>query len=334
MRANDYWHNRAIDNALSQWKKTGHAEKELDALFVQYLDDIKKDVAAFYANHAKNGEVDAQVAQALLNKSEQIKSSRSVTSLLGSIKDSDNPRVQAEIAKIRATTPLNRMEDLMLSVSAKSLELAEAQERVIEGNLKEVFSDTYYRTQYELAMKARKAGSFSVIPTDAILAAISMPYKGTYFSQAIWDNREVLIKKLRQTMTEGLTKGYSYQKMAKGLADEVNSAYKASLRVVRTETNKVMSEGALQGYKRSGVVKAVQFTATLDSRTSETCRTHDLNIIKLEDCKIGVNVPPLHPNCRSTVYPYFEDQPEGTRESKTGKVSKDMTYEQWLSSLG
>lgn len=54
----------------------------------------------------------------------------------------------------------------------------------------------------------------------------------------------------------------------------------------------------LETAKRLGF-KYRKFVATLDKRTSKICHKHDGELIKIEDSKIGVNTPPMHPYYRS-----------------------------------
>lgn len=71
-------------------------------------------------------------------------------------------------------------------------------------------------------------------------------------------------------------------------------------RLVRTEMNHVQNQAALDSIKKSGM-KYFRFIATLDRRTSATCRAHDGHVYPIDEASIGGNVPPLHPNCRSTI---------------------------------
>ena len=51
--------------------------------------------------------------------------------------------------------------------------------------------------------------------------------------------------------------------------------------------------------------------------------------------KVGVNYPPMHPNCRSTTVPKFSDQQVEDRvardeEGHTIKVPRKMTQEEYI----
>ncbi|WP_299726824.1 minor capsid protein [uncultured Endozoicomonas sp.] len=79
------------------------------------------------------------------------------------------------------------------------------------------------------------------------------------------------------------------------------------------------------------VITAYQFNATLDSRTSATCRSLDGRVF---DFGKGPT-PPLHIRCRSTTIPVLSEKydwlSEGqTRASKGGYVSADESYYSWL----
>ncbi len=62
-------------------------------------------------------------------------------------------------------------------------------------------------------------------------------------------------------------------------------------------------------YEEMGIDKYV-LVATLDNRTSEKCQEYDNKVIAYKDKKIGVNFPPLYPNCRSKTRGYLGEEAE------------------------
>lgn len=63
----------------------------------------------------------------------------------------------------------------------------------------------------------------------------------------------------------------------------------------------IASKATVEGYEAKGT-KRVMFYATIDNRTTDTCRNHHRSIIPIDKIIIGVNAPPIaippHP-CRS-----------------------------------
>ena len=61
----------------------------------------------------------------------------------------------------------------------------------------------------------------------------------------------------------------------------------------------------INNYKNNGI-KEYEFMAFLDKKTSSQCRNLDGKKLSVEEYQAGVNLPPLHPNCRSCIIPIVE----------------------------
>lgn len=102
--------------------------------------------------------------------------------------------------------------------------------------------------------------------------------------------------------------------------------------VVRTAVQHVASVARQQTWEQNqDLVKQVRWVSTLDSRTSQQCRSLDGMLF---DVGKGPR-PPIHIRCRSTTVaeldPEFSFLREGaTRASADGQVSADQSYYQWL----
>lgn len=105
--------------------------------------------------------------------------------------------------------------------------------------------------------------------------------------------------------------------------------------VVRTSIQHVASQARMETAKaNTDVVSKIELVATLDSKTSQICRSMDGKAFPVDS---GPR-PPFHPNCRTTfvmVTRLSELFAQGsTRASKgadgPGQVSADLDYYQWL----
>lgn len=76
-------------------------------------------------------------------------------------------------------------------------------------------------------------------------------------------------------------------------------------------------------------------------RTSPMCQEHDGKVYELAKAEVGVNYPPLHPWCRSTIAPEIDGISQAhmtrwARDPQTGedmKVPRDMAYTEWLENM-
>ena len=92
-------------------------------------------------------------------------------------------------------------------------------------------------------------------------------------------------------------------------------------------------------YEEMGIDKYV-YVAILDSRTSEICQSLDNKVFNYKDMEIGVNYPPMHPNCRSTTRGCLGEEAEKLLKRKaknpiTGEyeIIDNVGYKDWLKGI-
>ncbi|WQY99628.1 hypothetical protein [Acinetobacter phage pB23] len=102
--------------------------------------------------------------------------------------------------------------------------------------------------------------------------------------------------------------------------------------IIRTSVQHVANTARMATWtENSDIFDGYMIVATLDGRTTITCRSLDG-----KQFEIGKGpVPPLHPNCRSTTVPmikakYLNPDEVKTRSSKDGYVNQKTTYYEWL----
>ena len=144
-----------------------------------------------------------------------------------------------------------------------------------------------------------------------------------------------MIHQLNTRFTQGIIRGEAREKIIKDMKKALNSSAKATKRLVLTESAFVASASRKDCFEELGVEK-YQFLATLDLKTSVICQDMDGKVFERKDYQIGVTAPPMHPHCRSTTVPYFDDTLTQTEQraargedGKTYTVPADMTYQQW-----
>ena len=255
--------------------------------------------------------------------------------LIEGVKATNDPFLIAELNKLQQVSKLTRFQSLMAQIEARLLDLGYNQQMTIEQWLSGVYEGNYYQSIFALQVGTGIGVGFAVLNEEAIKTAITTPLHGDMFSSRIWDNKDQLVKHLRQTITQGLIKGESNQVMARSLKEKMNSNYSNALRLIRTETANVLSESTNQGYKQSGIVNQYQLLATFSDRTCEICSKLDGKIYNVDDKQAGLNASPIHPNCRCTEVPYFEDDDmeDSQRFARIGKetfyVPANMTFKEF-----
>lgn len=146
----------------------------------------------------------------------------------------------------------------------------------------------------------------------------------------------MLSEKLTEIITSGFMSGKSYYKMAKELEGYTEYGKYAAMRLIRTESTYMANMAEIEGYKECGIEKYI-YVSTLDNKTSEICQKLDLKVFKVSEAEPGKNLPPMHPNCRSTTRTYLgpdtlKEIQRRARDPVTGRtylIPADMDYKTW-----
>jgi hypothetical protein len=198
----------------------------------------------------------------------------------------------------------------------------------------------------------------AAVPVEVVYAAaLARPFQGMLLAGVLGDLEAGKAKQIRQAIALGFTEGRTTAQIvrelrgtrAKGYSDGIIEISRRNAEaVVRTaigHTAGFVRDRFFEG--NAELIRAIAWTATLDSRTSETCRVRDGKRYTAEGHRpIGHSLPWLagpgraHWNCRSTGVPVLksyrelgipiEDFTPAQRASLDGQVPAATTYGQWL----
>lgn len=136
------------------------------------------------------------------------------------------------------------------------------------------------------------------------------------------------LKAIRSQVGKGIEKGESIPKIRKRIASYLtgDSIRQRAEVIARTETLWAYNNGAVEGYKQSGVVEAKEWLTAQDDRLCQYCEPMNGEIVDVDKdwFKQGeefrgneggvlsfsygnVGHPPLHPQCRCTVIPILKE---------------------------
>jgi len=201
--------------------------------------------------------------------------------------------------------------------------------------MKVLFGNTYQNEYYNAIFDLGKGGlqySFTPLNSKALAKVLAYPWSGADFSERLWDNRDKLVRTLKQNITQGLVQGQGFPEMTRNLAHRMDVSYKQANVLVRTETQYFMNQADRDSYNEAGINK-YQYSAAMDDRTSAVCESLDGRIFLLKNAAVGDNYPPMHPNCRSSTIPELGQRRIGTKSAKIGdewvEVPENMTFDQW-----
>lgn len=172
-----------------------------------------------------------------------------------------------------------------------------------ENELTKAFIELYCKFSQEASIDLDV--SFNAINENLIKEVLKTNWSGLSYSDRVWEHKRKLALTIKEELNKGFIRGDSLQDISKIISDKFNTSYSNAIRLVRTEACWVMNEATVNNYKENGI-KEYEFMAFLDSKTSKVCRKLDGKKFSIEEYQAGVNLPPLHCNCRSCVVPVVD----------------------------
>lgn len=337
MNSEIYWAKRAEEREAYWYKKCDDTiEKELAQYYSDSLDHIQDSIAALYGRFAKDNKLSVTDAQKLITGSEYRKWRMSIESYIKKIKQTHDAGLLKELNTLAMRSRISRLDKLYGETVEELDKLGRNVSKSMDSFLSDAYKDNYYHGLYDIAKAGKLINAVAKVDDKALEDVLRTRWSGKNYSERIWKNEQLLGQTLKQEMFNAVHRGESIQKISTRIAKKMDTGIYNARRLVRTELNYVDNNAAFSSIRDSGM-KYFRFIATLDKRTSAVCRSHDGKVYSIDDANTGSNVPPLHPNCRSTIAGslYGPDQEKtGTRAARNTKgktifVPADMTYDEW-----
>ncbi|HCT63874.1 MAG TPA: phage head morphogenesis protein [Lachnospiraceae bacterium] len=338
-KSSSYWQERFNNLNENLLNKGEEYNKALISAYDEASQNIQKEIELFYGRFATNNEMTLSDAKKILSSEERKAFQMTLEEYIkyGKQNALDGKWVK-ELESASDIYRMDRLRALQLQMR-QQVEILEAKKVTgLTDTLGKVYEDGYYHTIYEIQKGLGEGMAFATLDTNKIEKVLSKPWApdGSTFSQKIWGtDRTNLLYQLDTKFTQALIRGDNPNRIIKDVANTLNVSKSVASRLLMTESAYVASVSRLDGYKASDV-EEFEYVATLDLKTSELCQRMDGQHFPMSEYQVGVNAPPLHPWCRSTTVPYFNDEfTEGeTRaargeDGKTYKVPADMKYKDW-----
>ena len=288
----EYWAQRRRQDKV---KVINTGEKGIDnlkRLLLLNLKDVERQIKEFYEKYGDNP------AEEMSRKDfEKYKAKLSRMAKKNPQDKTLQKLAKQDIPKYR----IDRLRALQGELQMQLTEATNGQEKGIYNTL----DDVSKVSQGVLAktMQASIGLKFNTIASKKMKQLLMSDWSGANWSDRLWHDREKVGKKLTEILEKGVVQGTSLQKMSRELRDVTGQSFNNAFRLIRTETSHIDGQVTLEGYKQAGKelgLEYYEYDAFLDSRTSELCRNLDKKRFKVSDAEVGVNYPPMHPNCRST----------------------------------
>nr|DAE16163.1 MAG TPA: minor capsid protein [Siphoviridae sp. ctdmY20] len=333
----EYWKQRFTQLEAAQNRKGATAYLEMEKQYKAAQNELEAQIARWYQRFADSNGISLAQAKQWLKGQDLAEFKWDVKEYIKYGKENAiNGAWMQELENASSKFHISRLEALQIQTQ-NSLETMFAQQM---GTMKKALSDAYasgyYHTAYTVQQGFGLGWDIAGLDQAQIEKVLSKPWAvdGYNFSTRIWNSKTKLIGEVHNELSKNLLTGADPQKAIDSLAKKMGTSKSNAGRLVMTE-QAYFSSAAQKDCFNDLDVEEYEIVATLDSHTSDICRSLDGKVFKMSDYKPGVTAPPFHVYCRSTTAPHFKENFDaGERaargaDGRTYYVPDDVTYSEW-----
>lgn len=333
----EYWKQRFTQLEAAQNRKGATAYLEMEKQYKAAQNELEAQIARWYQRFADSNSISLAQAKQWLKGQDLAEFKWDVKEYIKYGKENAiNGAWMQELENASSKFHISRLEALQIQTQ-NSLETMFAQQMgTMKKALSDVYASGYYHTAYTVQQGFGLGWDIAGLDQAQIEKVLSKPWAvdGYNFSTRIWNSKTKLIGEVHNELSKNLLTGADPQKAIDSLAKKMGTSKSNAGRLVMTE-QAYFSSAAQKDCFNDLDVEEYEIVATLDSHTSDICRSLDGKVFKMSDYKPGVTAPPFHVYCRSTTAPHFKDNFDaGGRaargaDGKTYYVPDDVTYSEW-----
>lgn len=334
----EYWKLRFEQLEQAQNQKGVKAYADIERQYKEAQKQLEGQIARWYQRFATNNGISLAEARQYLKGADLKEFKWDVQEYIKYGQDNAlNSGWMKELENASAKYHISKLEALKVQTQHRLEVMYAKQFGTMHGALSDAFESGYYHTAYELQHGFNVGWDIAGLDQAQIEKVLAKPWAadGYNFSERIWGNKNKLISEVHNELSRNIMLGADPQKAIDSLAKKMNTSKNNAGRLVMTEEAYFSSAAQKDCFESLGV-EQYEIVATLDSHTSDICRSLDGKHFPMKDYQPGVTAPPFHVYCRSTTVPYFDEQfdigERAARDEETGKtyyIPDDMNYQEW-----
>lgn len=216
------------------------------------------------------------------------------------------------IAQVRERNLLNKFKPEL--INELTIHFQKPMNIEFKNFMKDVYMDSYNQTQQEFFPKAE--AKFAL--TDEMLPDEFLEIIDAEAFKLVGDYSVNITNKMRNKVVQGIKNGVNERELLgllRELGDEETDKWLKT--VIRTKSSEMYNRARKSFWDNdefaSQIIEAYQYSAIMDDRTSDVCRSLDGKIFEKGEFTTQIT-PPLHFNCRSLLVPITKFEEYKTNE--------------------
>lgn len=331
-----YWESRQAREMYEAMESAEETAKEIADIYAKASRELNYQISKVYERYRDKFNLSDKEAMELLNTLRDPGDIAELKRKLEGLKGTAADGILKELESPAYRARIERLENLQSEIDRLMKDVYQQEKKVSTNHYVDQLNDSYYREIYDLKKRTGFDFSFSNVNEKEMDRILRTNWSGENYSARIWGNTQGLARDLKEQMVLAYLTGKNESDIAAEIANKFATGASNARRLVRTESAYVSGQAQAAADEEAGL-DHYRILATLDLRTSEICQEMDGKVFAYKDMEVGVNYPPFHPYCRTTVLSEIDDQDlsqlkRRSRDTDTGEIRTfpgDITYDKW-----
>jgi len=307
MSSKTYWRDRELEWKKKRLKDEKQYADEIQEIYANMMDSVEKEIESFFTRYANKESITMSEAKKKVSNIDIKAYQRKAKKYVKEKNFSDEANEQMRLYNL--AMKVNRLELLKANIG---LELVAGHDE-LKSYTGDKLEGAYLE---EIKRNASILGDTVIDNAKTAKAVADSSFKNATFSERIWVNQDQLKNNLSSVLSNALIQGKNPREFIPLIRKKFDVSRCNAERLLRTEIARVQTQAQAESYESNGIDEYEYIACGLKD-VCPLCKEMDGKIFKLKDMEIGINAPPLHPNCHCATAPY----------------SDRKVYEQWLDGL-
>ena len=311
----EYWRKREEAAKQAYIKEEAQYQKAVDEVYRNMLDECQKEINSFYAKYASKEGITIAEAKKRVSQLDIDEYARKAERYVREKNFSEI--ANEEMALYNLTMKVNRLELLKAKLGAELVGGFDQIDKLTAEALEK-------RTIDELTRQAGILGESVGNQKDVAKTIVNASFHNATFSEDIWGYQAGLKNSLDTLLQRGLIQGKHPRVLAREIEKAFGSSRYEAERLMRTELARVQTQAAEETFR---VNEYDQYIFLPHNDACSVCLGIKEEVYNVADMEIGVNAPPMHPNCRCSIAAYMDREAFDKWLDEFKSKSKDRTIE-------
>ena len=294
MESFEYWRNREHKTIDKIEKNQEKFLKSISSEYDNALEDIEKEISRNFLKYSKDNLLTISELMKKADKFDVVKFNDKVKKYIQSgVFDKSMNDLSLYNLKMR----VSRLEFMKAKIGFEVDKLTDRLKSEYEEQLKKETIDEYKRQSGILE-------PYIDYSANTVAVIVNSSFYNANFSQRLWGNGESLKSVINTTVNRLILQGVHPDKMISELRKLFGVSYSEARRVLITESARVQGDVQLDSLEQAGFKSYVYIA---ERRACVICGSLNGKVFLVKDKEIGLNMYPMHPNCRCRIAPHEDE---------------------------